>query len=193
MAKMGLDKAAVIERAALLANENGLESVTIKELADSLNIRSPSLYNHIASLEELRKELMLFGWKQAEERLINSARDMEGYEAIRQMCREFYAYATENKGVFSAMLWYNKYTDESSMSATSGLFSMIYENMEKIGISRERAEHLIRTMRGLLEGYSLLVNNGAFGHPANIDESFEISLDVLMEGIKATEEKKNEQ
>ncbi|MCI7768643.1 MAG: WHG domain-containing protein [Oscillospiraceae bacterium] len=193
MAKMGLDKAAVIERAALLANENGLESVTIKELADSLKVRSPSLYNHIASLDELKKELMLFGWRQAEERLVSSARGMEGYDAIRRMCREFYAYATENKGVFSAMLWYNKYTDESSMSATSGLFSAIYESMESIGISRERAEHLIRTLRGFLEGYSLLVNNGAFGHPANIDESFEISLDILIEGIKETEAKKYEQ
>ncbi|MBQ5332726.1 MAG: WHG domain-containing protein [Oscillospiraceae bacterium] len=192
MAKMGLDKMAVIERAAQLANESGIESVTIKELADCLNIQPPSLYNHISGLEELKKELMLFGWKQAEERLLSSAKDLNGYDAIRQMCREFYAYATKNKGVFSAMLWYNKYIDDSSMSATSGLFTMIYKCMESTGISRERSEHLIRTLRGFLEGYSLLVNNGAFGHPANIDESFEISLDVLIEGIKVTEEHKNE-
>lgn len=193
LAKKGLDKNAVIERAAALANEKGLENVTIKELADSLEIRSPSLYNHISGLEELRKEIMLYGWKQAEKRILQAATGTEGYDAIRAMCREFYVYASENKGIFSAMLWYNKYADEASSEATSGLFSRLYGIMEDMGISRERTEHLIRTLRGFLEGFALLVNNGAFGHPADIDESFEVSLDVLIEGIRAAARKESEQ
>ena len=87
------------------------------------------------------------------------------------------------------MLWYNKYADEGSMEATSGLFSRLYKIMEDMDISREKTEHLIRTLRGFLEGFALLVNNGAFGHPADIDESFEVSLDVLIEGIKAVAQK----
>ena len=193
MAKKGLDKNSVIERAATLANEKGLENVTIKELADSLEIRSPSLYNHISGLEELRKEIMLYGWKQAEKRILQAAAGTEGYDAIRAMCREFYVYASENKGIFSAMLWYNKYADEASSEATSGLLSRLYGIMEDMGISRERTEHLIRTLRGFLEGFALLVNNGAFGHPADIDESFEVSLDVLIEGIRAAARKESEQ
>lgn len=190
MAKKGLDKNAVIERAAGIANEKGLDNVTLKELADSLEIRSPSLYNHISGLPELKREIMLYGWKQAEERILRVSEGMNGYEAIRAMCREFYRYASENKGVFGAMLWYNKYADDGSMKATSGLLSRVYRVMEDMGISRDKAEHLIRTLRGFLEGFALLVNNGAFGHPADIDESFEISLDVLIEGIKRLPEKK---
>lgn len=189
LAKKGLDKNAVIERAAEIANEKGLDNVTLKELADSLEIRSPSLYNHISGLPELKREIMLYGWKQAEERILRAAEGMNGYEAIRAMCRAFYGYASENKGVFGAMLWYNKYTDEGSMEATSGLFSRVYGIMADMGISLKTADHLIRTLRGFLEGFALLVNNGAFGHPADIDESFEVSLDVLMEGIKAAANK----
>lgn len=192
MAKKGLDKNAVVERAAALANENGLDNVTIKEVADSLEIRSPSLYNHISGLEELKKEIMLYGWKQSEDQILQAAKGLDGYEAVRRMCRAFYRYAAENKGIFSAMLWYNKYTDEGTMEATSGLFSRLYGIMEDMGISREKTEHLIRTLRGFLEGFALLVNNGAFGHPADIDESFEVSLDVLIEGIKATAGKEGE-
>ena len=183
--KKGLDKNAVIERAALLANEKGLDNVTLKELADSLEIRSPSLYNHISGLEELKREIMLYGWKKADERILCAAENCSDYEAVKAMCRAFYSYATENKGIFSAMLWYNKYADTGSMEATSGLFSRLYMIMENMGISRNITEHLIRTLRGFLEGFALLVNNGAFGHPADIDESFEMSLDVLIEGIRA--------
>ena len=34
------------------------------------------------------------------------------YEAIKCMAYAFYDYATENKGIFEAMLWYNKYMRE---------------------------------------------------------------------------------
>ena len=33
------------------------------------------------------------------------------------------------------------------------------------------------------------MNNGAFGHSASIDESFELSLDILIAGIKSLEGK----
>ena len=39
-----------------------------------------------------------------------------------------------------------------------------------------------------LEGFALLVNNGAFGHSASIDESFELSLEMLIAGMKTLEE-----
>lgn len=191
MAKKGLDKVSVIAAAAELANENGLDGLSLKDLAKHLEIRSPSLYNHISGLDELKREIMLYGWEQLGDALLNAAEEHSGYDAIKAMCRAFYRYAAENKGVFGAMLWYNKYTDESSMNATAAMFSQLYKTLGDAGISREMSEHLIRTLRGFLEGFSLLVNNGAFGHPADIDESFELSLDVLVEGMKAAAERGN--
>ena len=58
MAKVGLDKSAVIAKAAELANSEGLDAVTLKSLAEVLGIQSPSLYNYVGSLSELKKELM---------------------------------------------------------------------------------------------------------------------------------------
>ncbi len=187
MAKAGLDKNSVIIKAAELANRNGLGSLSMKELAQSAGVQPPSLYNHIGSLAELQRELMLFGWREMEQRILRAAAGFSGYEALREMCRAFYRYATENPGVFEAMLWYNKYSDSAAMGATENLFGFIYRFTESAGISREAADHLIRTLRGFLEGFSLLVNNGAFGHSADINESFELSLDILIAGMKTLE------
>lgn len=189
MAKRGLDKVSVIAVAAELANEKGLDGLSLKDLAIRLKIRSPSLYNHISGLDELKREIMLYGWEQLGDAVMNAAENYSGYDAIKAMCRAFYRYAEKNKGVFGAMLWYNKYTDESSMKVTAAMFSQLYKTLGEVGISREMSEHLIRTLRGFLEGFSLLVNNGAFGHPADINESFELSLDVLVEGMKAAAER----
>lgn len=190
MARAGLDKEIIVRRAAQMANEYGLENITLKMIAQECGVQTPSLYNHIKSLEDLKKNLMLYGWKQMESQILHAVCGVSGYEALRAMCYAFYDYATANPGVFNAMLWYNKFQDGESMEATDGLFSVIFKVMEGVHISQEKASHLIRTFRSFLEGFSLLVNNGAFGNPISIKESFDLSVDVLLAGIKLLEEGK---
>lgn len=185
MSKAGLDEGTVIERAAKLANEEGLEKVTLKLLAKDLHVKSPSLYNYISGLDDLKEKIMLYGWKQMEHRIVGAVIGVAGYDAVRAACWAFYRYATENPGIFNAMLWYNKFQDEKSMAATERLFDILFRIMEPMHISRKDCNHVIRTFRGFLEGYALLVNNGAFGNPISIEESFELSLNVLIEGMKS--------
>jgi len=187
--RAGLDKRSVVAAAAELANEIGYDNISLKTLAERLGVRSPSLYNHISGLDELKHELMLYGWHCIGSEIIKAVSGLTGYDAIREMCRAFYRFALNNKGVFNAMLWYNQYTDENTLEATKLLFSMMYGLFTQINIPRWKAEHIIRTFRSFLEGFSLLVNNDSFGHSASIDESFEISLDILIAGMKAQEEK----
>lgn len=191
MARVGLDKNLIVERAAGLANEIGLDQITLKLIADEFGVQTPSLYNHIKSLEDLRKSLMLYGWKQLEESLLLAVVGVSGYDALRAMCYAFYEYATSNPGVFNAMLWYNKFQDEETLNATKQLFVVLFKIMGTLNISDENINHLIRTFRGFLEGYALLVNNGAFGNPISIRESFELSVEVLLAGIKNLEEGSN--
>ena len=189
MARTGLDANMVIHRAAQLVNEVGLENITLKMLADDLGVKSPSLYNHIGGLEDLKMQLMIYGWKEMEQRIIQSVIGISGYDAIKAGCHAFYEYATENPGLFNAMLWYNKFQNTETMEATSGLFSVLFKVTSSLNISEENCNHIIRTLRGFLEGFSLLVNNEAFGNSVSIAESIELSLNVLIEGIKTLEEK----
>ena len=55
MARAGPDKNIIVRKMAQIANEIGAENVTLKMLADNLNIQTPSLYNHIKSFEDLQK------------------------------------------------------------------------------------------------------------------------------------------
>lgn len=189
MARTGINKNTIVEKAAQLANEAGMEQITLKILADDLGVKSPSLYNHISGLDDLKKQLMIYGWKQMEKRIIQSVAGVSGYDAVRAMCYAFYEYATENPGVFNVMLWYNKFGDDEMTEATSGLLSIIFKVAAYLNFPEEYCYHLIRTFRGFMEGFFLLVNNKAFGHPLPIRDSFEISLDILVEGTKALKEK----
>ena len=62
--KAGLDKKTIIEAAANIADKEGIANVTLKVLANELEVKSPSLYKHFSGgLDELNKELMLYGWR----------------------------------------------------------------------------------------------------------------------------------
>ncbi len=135
---------------------------------------------------------MIYGWKQLEERVIEAAICVTGYDALEAMGRTFYKYATENPGIFNAMLWYNKFQSDEMQDATKRIFSVIYKIFSALNISQENCDHLIRTYRAFLEGYVLLVNNKAFGHPLSIENSFEISLQVLKAGTKILESKEDD-
>ena len=187
MSKNNINEEIIIETAASIVNEVGFENLSLKIIAEKLNIKSPSLYNHISSLDEIKSKLMVYGWKQMEERMIDSAAGVSGYEALRNMCNVFFDYATSNKGVFTSMLWYNKFENDEKEKATERLFNVIFKVMKYLDISDANINHIIRTLRAFLEGFSLLVNNNAFGNPISIKESFDLSLEVIMNGIKSLE------
>lgn len=191
MTRAGLDKNTIVEKAAQLANQIGLENIQLKTLAESLNIQSPSLYNHIKGLDDLHHELMLYGWRKMEEKMLEVSAEVgdNGYVAWEEICRAFYSYATKNPGVFSAMLWYNKYHDNETKEVTERLFSRCFQIASALGISEDNCNHLIRTFRAFLEGYCLLVNNGSFGHEFSVEDSFNLSLQVLIAGMKELEGK----
>lgn len=59
MSHKGLSKEKIIETAAQLIETKGYKEFTIRGLAAALNIKPASLYNHIASLDELSHNIAL--------------------------------------------------------------------------------------------------------------------------------------
>ena len=59
MSKRGLTKESVLDAAEQLVTQHGAEYLTTVTLARELGIKPASLYNHISSTEELRKQLAL--------------------------------------------------------------------------------------------------------------------------------------
>lgn len=186
--KHGINEECIIEVSAMLSEEVGIENLTLKMIADELQIKSPSLYNHIAGLDDIKRKLMIYGWNQIENMMINATAGVSGYDALRSMSYAFYDYATSNKGIFNAMLWYNKYENEITEQTTSRLFDLLFKILTSLHISQENVNHIIRTLRSFLEGYALLVNNNAFGHSLPVKESFNLSVEIIINGIKCLEE-----
>ena len=86
-----------------------------------------------------------------------------------------------------AITEHNKYESEELLQATERIYHFFFVQTDKLKIDRSVADHLLRTYRAFLEGFSLLVIHHSFGNPISIEESFEISLNVLLKGIEPYE------
>lgn len=80
---MKTTKEAVIKATSDLADEKGLNNVSLKAVAQKLNIRTPSLYNHIESLDNLLLEVAHNGMRDMNERMMKIAVGKIGKEAIK--------------------------------------------------------------------------------------------------------------
>ena len=183
--KAGLDKNSIIEAAANMADERGIVNVTLKVLATELGIKSPSLYKHFSGgLDELNKELMLFGWRSLETEIIRAAIGKAKDDAIIAICYAYRKFVAEHKGLFEAMQWYNMYQSEEHLQAPQGTVSVMFQVLEAYGVTDEQKVHIVRMLRGFLQGFSSIESHGGYGNPTPLDETFDFALNTILNGIR---------
>ena len=182
--KVGLDKTTIIEMAANMADARGIANVTLKVLAAELGVKPPSLYKHFdGGLDELNKELMLYGWHSLESRITKVAIGKAKDDAIMAICYAYRNFAAEHKGLFEAMQWYNMYQSEEHLQATQGLVSVFFQVLDSYELNEEQKVHIVRMFRGFLQGFSSIESHGGYGNPLSINDSFDFALKTILNGI----------
>ena len=183
--KAGLDKAKIIETAANIADEKGIAYVTLKVLATELGVKSPSLYKHFnGGLDELNKELMLYGWRCLESEISRAAIGKAKDDAIIAICHVYRNFVAEHKGLFGAMQWYNMYQAEEHLQATQGTVSILFQVLEAYGLTEEQKVHIVRMLRGFLQGFAAIESHGGYGNPIPVDDTFDFAIKTILNGIR---------
>ena len=190
--KAGLDKDIILKTAADLADAEGIANVTLKALAEKLGVKPPSLYKHINGLEELNKALMLYGWKSLEKKVTRAAVGKSKEDAIRAIFYAYRDYVKEHPGVFEAMQWYNMYQSEENLQATEEVVAVLFQVLSAYDLQEEQKVHIVRMFRVFLQGFLMVEIHGGFGNPASITESFDFSLEILLNGIENLTKGKSE-
>lgn len=183
--KAGLDKKTIIEAAANIADKEGIANVTLKVLANELEVKSPSLYKHFSGgLDELNKELMLYGWRSLESEITRAAIGRAKDDAIIAICNAYRNFVNKHKGLFEAMQWYNMYQSEEHLQATQGTIGVLFQVLESYGLTEEQKVHCVRMLRSFLQGFSAIESHGGFGNPTPLNDTFGFALKTILNGIR---------
>ena len=171
MPRAQLTKEKVIDAALNLANTQGLEQLSLKDLAKELNIKPPSLYNHVKNIAELRLEIHRRGLEELSDVLPKAIMGLSGEAALVALSSSYRQFAKEQPALFFASL--ETIEDKPELHDIGGelleVFSAVFHGFELKG---EDVIHAIRTYRAALTGFIYLELQGAFGMDLSIDTSF---------------------
>lgn len=185
--RAGLNTETVVQAAARLADEAGLEGLTLAALAGRLGVRTPSLYNHVGGLEELRHRLAVLGVQELTEALTRAVLGKTGPQAVKDMAQAYRAYIKRRPGVYAAAVRSPLLAtdpDGKLTQAADRLMEVILAALAGYGLSETEALHTVRALRSMVHGFATLELAGGFGLPLDTDESFEWMLEAYLQSLE---------
>jgi AcrR family transcriptional regulator len=183
MARAGLTTESVVAAAARQADEQGLDAVTLAGLASSLGVRPPSLYAHVAGLEDLRTRIAARGAEQLAAALQQAAAGLAGSEALSAVAAAYRAYALAHPGSYEALQRVIP-RGEDFVEAAGRVVAVVLAVLLGYGLEGEEALHATRAIRSALHGFVLLETQQGFGLPLDLDESFAALVAMLDRGLR---------
>lgn len=186
MARARLDTAAVVDAAARLADNDGLESLTLSRLAAVLGVRSPSLYAHVDGLEDLRRRLGARGARELAAELSRAAAGRAGADALTAVAHAYLAYGREHPGSYAAAQRARELQgDEDAIAAAQAVTDVVLAVLRGYDLHGEDAVHGARAIRVALHGFVSLEADGGFAIDLSLDETFERLVATLDRGLRA--------
>ena len=182
-----LTKTAVVEAAAELINQEGASALSLNRLAEKLDIRTPSLYNHVDGLPGLQRELAVMNAGLLADRLRAAAIGKSGEELFMEVAQAFRRYVKEYPGLYLSTLRSSgrqELRDENLMREEERAVNVGLAVMASFGLRGEDAIHALRAFRSMVHGFATLEVAGGFGMPEDCDESFRRMVNSLAAGLQ---------
>jgi AcrR family transcriptional regulator len=181
--KVGLELTEILEAAAEIADQFGMQEVTLANLAKKLGIRPPSLYNHFDGLVGLRKKMAVYGIERLYEVLAQAAIGVSGDEAVMSISKAYVNFARKHPGIYEATLMAPDMEDEDVQIAGSKIVELTVRVLQAYRLEGDTALHAVRGLRSILHGFSSLEQSGGFKMELDLNESLEMIIKAFINGI----------
>ncbi|MCE3201204.1 TetR/AcrR family transcriptional regulator [Paenibacillus sonchi] len=183
--RAGLDTHTLVLAAAEIADEQGIEEVTLAALAARLGVRSPSLYNHINGLQGLRSLLAVHGLELLNAAIAAASEGLKGDAAIHAMGQAYVDFARKHPGLYETTLRAPEEGNSELVRASEQVLSSIIRLLSCYELDAEGELHAVRGLRSLLHGFAALENKGGFGMPLDTNISLNWLISAFIAGIRS--------
>ncbi|MFE7774294.1 TetR/AcrR family transcriptional regulator [Streptomyces sp. NPDC057445] len=179
MARAGLTAARLTEAAAEMADEVGLDKVTLSALARRFGVKDASLYSHVKNLRDLRVRVALLAAQELTDRIGAAVAGRAGKDALVAFAGAYRDYALEHPGRYAASQMRLAPEDVADSVGFRRSVELTYGMLRAYGLTEPDLTDAGRLLRSTFHGYVHLELGGGFGHPRDVQESWSRSLDAL--------------
>jgi AcrR family transcriptional regulator len=179
----GLDREALVVAAAAVVDRHGASALTLADLARRLGVRTQSLYSHIASMDDLQRELALLGVRRLGEELRTSAIGRSGRDALRAIGYCYRRFATEHTGLY-LMTVRAPGDDQELREANFRCAETLTIVLESYGLTGDDNVHFYRAFWSAIHGFVLIEATGVMAQPVDTDTSFDRMVEVFTDRLE---------
>ena len=183
MPRAGLSAERVVERAAQIVDEHGLEALSLSRLAADLGVATPSLYKHVSGMSDLVRGVSVRAVDEFADRLAASVMGLAGPDALRALADAYRGFAHAHPGLYPLTQVPAEASDGSlsplRSSAAQRTVAIVTAALAGYRIPEERVIDAVRMTRALLHGFVDIEIRGGFAMDAPIDVSFATLVDSL--------------
>lgn len=180
-----LNREKVIEKAAAMANEaSSVTAVSLTALAEALEIRPPSLYNHITSQEDLYYGMTLFGLQQLITDLRQASLGLTGRDALMAMASAYRHFVRTRPAVYPLTICAPTPEQTELLTLSQEMLQMLLLVMGSLGLQGDDAIHAIRGLRAILHGFASLEAAEGYKMALDREESFRRLVSAYLDGLR---------
>ncbi len=182
----GLSRAVIIEAAAEAVRKNPFQQISVNELARTLGVKPASLYNHIASAEDIRTEVGLYAAGKLIRETGEAVSGKMPEEALMAFAKAYRVYERDNPGLYFYIIHLHDAEDSRLREAAATIIQPILEILSTYGLTPSQCCHWQRVFRSMMHGFIVQQRHGYFiTQPESSDQSYEIGIQCVIDGIKA--------
>ena len=183
--RAGLNTDRVVAEAAELADEVGLDQLTLAALAARLGVRQPSLYKHVASIDALQRLISMRGKAELADVLGRAAIGRARDDALVAMAHAWRAWALDHPGRYQAAERGAAPGDAEHEEVSRRTITVLVAVMDGYGLDGDDAVDAIRAYRAALHGFVSLEANYGFAFPSDVDRSFDRLVHALVRALSS--------
>ena len=179
MPRAGLTPERIIREAAAVADETGLDRLTLAAVAQRCGVSLPGLYKHVSGLEEVRRGIALLAVRELAGILARAAAGVSGTDALRAISAAYRGYALACPGRYAASVLAPAAGDEEHIDVATQAFEVISAALAGYRLEGTALIHAVRMWRAACHGLATLQTAGGFGLPESVDVTFGHLVDAL--------------
>ncbi|GAK02985.1 transcriptional regulator, TetR family [Geomicrobium sp. JCM 19037] len=182
--RRGLTSKDIVNSAAKIANQNGLSYVSISVVAQDLDIKPPSLYNHIRGLDELHELLAIHSCLLLYQKLQLATHNQSNREALTSFSYAYIDFARAYPGQYEAATHSYDEHHVQLKELQDQIINLVRTPLYELGFEEEYTVHLVRMLRSLLHGFVMLESAQGFKMDYQINDSLDVMIETFLIGIQ---------
>jgi len=155
----------------------------LKVVAEKLNIRTPSLYNHIAGLDDLLREVAHHGMREMNDQMTQAAIGVSGDAAIKHVCVAYLEYVMTHPGVYEVIQWTFWHDNDETREIFNNYKMLIIKLIRSCSLKTQITDEIASMLMSMLHGYSTLELGKAFADPEKAIQGLIDSMDIMLLGL----------